>query len=310
MRSPCPPAVDAASPAAADRPGPTTARVVAARPRLVATPLLWRALLVGGCSESPAERKADAAKAAPTVLTLSGSSTMQPLITDIARRFEASHPGTRVEVEGGGSGRGVSDSRGGKSDIGMVSRALGDDEKDLQGFAIARDGIAVLVHRDNPVAALKQQQLVDIFTGKTTHWKAVGGKDAAIHAITRDEGRSSLEVFTRYLGIKAAEIKAPQSLGDNALVFEALASNPNAIAFVSVGESETRAASLPIKLLTVDGVAASSKTVSSGNYPIARPLSLVTRGQPTGVAKEFIDFALSPQVADIVRKHDFVAYLE
>ena len=300
----------AASPAAADFATPRSTGYARVALRIAAGQMLCLTFLFAGCSDKPDDPKADAAQAAAARLTLSGSSTLQPLVTAIARRFEAAHPGIRIEVAGGGSAKGVSDVRDGKSDIGMVSRALGDSEKELQGFAIARDGIAVLVHRDNPVAALKREQLRAIFTGQATRWSAVGGRDAAIHVITRDEGRSVLELFTKYLGIQPAEIRAAESIGDNPGVYEAIKANPQAIAFFSIGEGEVRAASEPIKLLAVDGVAASSKTVSSGNYPIARPLLLVTREQPAGTKKAFIDFALSPQIADLVKHNDFVPYLE
>ena len=284
----------------------------ALRRHVVAWPILALVLLSNGCSEKTAETAAapSAALNSRPTLTLSGSSALLPLMTDIARRFETSHPGVRIEVAGGGSGRGIADAREGKVDIGMVSRALGDKEKDLQGFAIARDGIAVLVHRDNPVSALKREQLRDIYTGKTTRWKAVGGKDADIVVVTRDKGRSSLEPFTAYLGVEATEFKAQQSIGDNAAVYDALKGSPNAIVFISLGESERRAATEAIKLLAIDGVAATRRNVSSGNYPVSRALSLVTQELPAGVRKEFVDYSLSPLVADLVDKHHFIPYLE
>ena len=296
--------------AVAGLPAPRATHERAAAQRFAAAPLLFLTLLLTGCSDKPADANAAAAPAATVTLTISGSTTQQPMVAAIARRFEASQPGTRIEVAAGGSGKGLSDLREGKSDIAMVSRVLDESEKDLHGFAMGRDGIAVLVHRDNRVSGLKQRQLRDIFTGKTTRWSAVGGSDVPIHVITRDKGRGSLDVMSRYLGIEAAAIIASQSVGANAAVYEAIQSNPQAVAFLSLGESEARAASAPIKLLAIDGVAASSKTISSGNYPIARPLLLVTREQPAARTKAFIDFALSPQVADIVKQYAFVPYLE
>ena len=295
------------------RPAQAAARRARALRRAgIALRILGLALLLTGCSEKRAEPEATlavTAKSAPT-LTLSGSSALQPMMIDIARRFEQSHPGVRIGIAGGGSGRGITDAREGKADIGMVSRALGDGEKDLQGFAIARDGIAVLVHRDNPVSALNRQQLRDIYTGKTTRWKVVGGQDAEIVVVTRDKGRSSLEPFTAYLGVEATEFKAQQSIGDNAAVYEALKASPNAIVFISLGESERRAATEPIKLLAIDGIAATRTNVSAGNYPVSRALSLVTRELPAGMQKEFIDFSLSPQVADLIERHHFIPYRE
>ena len=113
--------------------------------------ILWSILAllpVGGCTRSDAASK----------LTLTGSSTVAPLALEIAKRFEARNPGVRVDVQSGGSGRGLSDARKGLAQIGMVSRALKDDEKDLTAFTIAMDGVCVILHKSNQVAALKCKQ--------------------------------------------------------------------------------------------------------------------------------------------------------
>src|SRR5207253_2388920 len=106
-----------------------------------------------------------------------------PLAGEIGKRFEARHPGVRVDVQTGGSARGASDLRQGLNDIGMLSRPLNDDEKDLHAFAIANDGVCIILHKSNPVAALSDAQVVDIYTGKTTNWKDVGGRDATITVV-------------------------------------------------------------------------------------------------------------------------------
>lgn len=244
-------------------------------------------------------------------LLLTGSSTMGPMLVEITKRFEALHPGTRFEVQMGGSGRGINDARAGKNDIGMVSRTLTDKESDVYEFPIARDGVAVVLHRDNPVQALADQQLRDIYTGKITNWKKVGGHDTHITVITGEAGRGSTEFFNQYLELREVDIKASLTLGDNPERFKTLLNNPDAIIYVSVGEAERREkAGTPIKLLPVGGVAATSKNIRSGNYPISRPLILVTKNLPTGLIKEFITFSLSSQVTDIILKYDFVPYLD
>ena len=99
-------------------------------------------------------------------LVLTGSSTVAPLAAEIGKGFEKGHPGMRVDVQSGGSSRGVTDARKGLANIGMVSRALKDDEKDLKAFSIARDGVGITLHKDNPVNTLSDRQIVDIYTGK------------------------------------------------------------------------------------------------------------------------------------------------
>lgn len=244
-------------------------------------------------------------------LLLTGSSTMAPLMADLARRFESLHPGVRIEVQAGGSGRGISDARAGKADIGMVSRALTEKEADLKGFAIARDGVCLIVHRDNPVKSLSSRQVVDIYTGKTVNWKAVGGRDAGIAVLSAGTGYSSTELFTHYFGLSYGDIKAQAVLGDNPTRIKAVSENPNGIVYVSVGEAERNAlAGAPIKLFAMEGIVATSKTIRSGDFPIQRPLTLVTKDLPKGLAKEFIGVSLSPQVTDLVKKHDFIPYLD
>ncbi len=110
-------------------------------------------------------------------LVLTGSSTVAPLALEIGKRFEQRNPGVRVDVQTGGSTRGVNDARTGLADIGMASRALKSDEGDLTSYRIAMDGIGIILHRDNPVHELSDGQIRAIYTGKITNWKSLCGTD-------------------------------------------------------------------------------------------------------------------------------------
>lgn len=134
-------------------------------------------------------------------LVITGSSTMCPLIADIGKRFQQLHPDIQVDVQCGGSGRGISDARDGKADIGMVSRTLTDKENNLYGFPIARDGISIILHKNNPVKFLSDAQVVGIYTGKITNWKIVGGRNISIAVVNPKKGYSSAELFTHYFKI-------------------------------------------------------------------------------------------------------------
>lgn len=244
-------------------------------------------------------------------LLLAGSTTMAPLMVEIGRRFQTLHPGIQIEVQMGGSGRGISDARQGKADIGMVSRALGESERDLTGMPIARDGVAIIVHKDNPVSALSDRQLLDIYSGKIANWRQVGGRDAPLNMLAGPPEGASSELFSHYLQLPYEQIKAKGRVAANAERIAAVAADPHAMIWVSVGESERKARDgVPIKLLAVGGVAASSKNVRNGNYPLSRPLTLVTRGTPTGAARIFLEFSVSSQVTDLVLAFDFVPYLD
>ena len=240
-------------------------------------------------------------------LVLTGASTIAPLAGEIARRFESRHPGTRIDVQTGGSSRGINDVRNGTVDIGMVSRDLKPEEKGLHAYAIALDGVGIIVNASNPVGMLHRWQLIDIYTGKIVNWMEVGGTNSPITVVHKAEGRSTLELFLGYLNLKNSQIKPHVVIGDNAQGIKTVAGNRNAIGYVSIGAAVYEAEhGTPIKLLPLDGVAAAVANVRSGTFPLSRPLNLVTRAFPEGLAREFIEFARSPEVHDLVEAQYFV----
>jgi phosphate transport system substrate-binding protein len=247
------------------------------------------------------------ARADDQKITITGASTIAPLALEIGKRFEKLNKGVRVDVQTGGSSRGVNDARNGLAQIGMVSRPLKSDEADLKAFPIANDGVCMIIHKSNPVNALTNDQVKAIYTGRVTNWKDVGGKDAAITVAHKAEGRSTLELFLNFYGLKNSEVKAGVIVGDNLQDIKSVATNPSAIGYVSIGSAEYEAeAGSPIKLLPMDGVAANVANVRDGKFPLSRPLNLVTKEPPQGLVKRFIDFAQSKEVHDLVKEQYFV----
>ncbi|MBW4637124.1 MAG: phosphate ABC transporter substrate-binding protein [Gloeocapsa sp. UFS-A4-WI-NPMV-4B04] len=272
------------------------------------TPLFigFAASLVQSCSKPP-EAATKSADQLQGKLVLTGSSTVAPLAAEIAKLYEAEHSGVRIDVQSGGSSRGIADARQGVADVGMVSRSLKDNEKDLQTFTIAKDGISIIVNNANPIKRLTDKQIVDIYTDKINNWKQVGGIDAPITVVNKAEGRSTLELFAEHFKIDTKNIKADVVIGDNEQGIKTVGGNPNAVGYVSIGSGEYAAThQTPIKLLPVEGIAASITNVTNGTFPISRPLNLVTKTTPTGLQKDFIDFARSQQVQDIVKEQYFV----
>lgn len=268
--------------------------------------LLTACISLQSCSTSNQAAINDTSKSG-SKLILIGSSTVAPLAAEIAKRFESGHPGVRVDVQSGGSSRGITDARQGVANIGMVSRSLKPEEKDLKAFSIARDGVTVILHKDNPLKSLSDKQIVDIYTGKVTNWRSLGGKDGTITVVNKAEGRSTLELFIDYFKLKNTDIKAQVVIGENEQGIKTVAGNPNAIGYVSIGSAENGATNkVAIKLLPINGIAATTANVQNDTFPISRPLNLVTKTQPQGLTKEFIDFAKSQQVSDIVKKQNFV----
>lgn len=272
----------------------------------------WRFVLTLLCCGLAASGSAQSPAPVPGArVLLSGSSTMAPLMVEVARRFQTLHPGVQIEVRMGGSGRGIDDARQGKADIGMVSRSLGATEGDLRGVPVARDGVAVIVHRDNPVQSLSERQLLDIYSGKVANWRQLGGRDAPLHVLAATREGGSSELISQYLQLPHEQIKARRLVGPNAQRVSEVAADPLALIWLSLGEAERNVRDgAAIKLVAIDGVTASSQSVRNGNYPIARPLTLVTREEPRGIVRTFIEFCLSSQVTDIVLAFNFVPYMD
>lgn len=248
-----------------------------------------------------------ASAADPGKLSLTGSSTIAPLALDLGKRFEKLNPGLRVDVQAGGSSRGITDARSGLADIGMVSRALKPDEADLTPYVVALDGITVILHKSNPVKALSNEQIIGIYTGQIRNWKAVGGKDLPITVVNKAEGRSTLELFLHYFKLKAPDVKAQVVIGDNQQGIKTVAGNPGAIGYVSIGTAEYEAEDgTPIKLLPIQGVAATVANVRNRSFPLSRQLNLVTREPAVGLSRRFIDFAQSREVYDLIQDQFFV----
>ncbi|MCB1937225.1 MAG: phosphate ABC transporter substrate-binding protein [Nitrosomonas sp.] len=260
---------------------------------LIIAGLLW---LLAGAVDAASQR-----------LILTGSSTVAPLVGEMARRFESQFPGVRIDVQTGGSSRGINDVRKGIADIGMVSRQLKQNENDLYAFTIALDGISLIVHADSPIVSLSKTQIADMFTGQITHWSVVGGTDARITVVNKAEGRSTLELLLDYLELKNSEIKPHIIIGDNAQGIKTVAGNRNAIGYLSIGAAEYEVKrGAPIRLLALDGVQASVKNIHNGSFPLSRPLNLVTASEPQGLIRQFIAFAQSSQVHDLIKSQYFV----
>ena len=240
-------------------------------------------------------------------LVITGSSTVAPLGAELAKAYEAAHPNVRIDVQSGGSSRGMNDVRKGLADIGMVSRALNDDEGDLTTYTIAYDGIGMIVNSANPVRSLSREQIIAIYTNGVNSWAEVGGPEQTIVVVNKAEGRSTLVLFLKFFGLKSADVVADVVIGDNQQGLKTVAGNPWAIGYVSIGSAEYEVAQgQPIRLLPLADVEASTAAVREGRFPLSRPLNFVTSPAATGLAEDFINFARSPDVHAIVEQQFFI----
>ena len=248
----------------------------------------------------------DNAPAAVTgTVATDGSTSMEKVIGALSESFMANNADATVTYNPTGSGAGITAVQEGTCDIGLSSRALKDEEKaaGLKETVLAYDGIAIIVHPDNPVSDLTIEQIAQLYTGEITNWKDVGGNDAEVVLIGREAASGTRDGFESITGTKE-KCQYRQELTSTGDVITAVSQNPDAIGYASLASIKDS-----VKALNVDGVTPSEATVKDGSYKVQRPFVLVTvEGKAlTPVAQAFFDYATSPDAAAIIAKAGAVA---
>jgi len=200
------------------------------------------------------------------------------------------YPGIEINVQGGGSSAGIRAVQNHICHMGMSSRHLTpEEEKNIQTYRIALDGIVLIVHKDNPVANLTRTQVREIFTGRIRNWQDLGGKNRRITVITREEGPGTRASFEEK--VMDNEHFAPDALvqDSNGAVREIVAGNPAAIGYISYGLVDER-----VKPLAIDTIAPSESAIRNGTYPLVREFLFLTCGEPGELTRNFIQFVFSP----------------
>ena len=246
----------------------------------------------------------DTAAITGTVST-DGSTSMEKVIGALSESFMAANGGVTVNYNPTGSGSGITAVQGGTCDIGLSSRALKDEEKaaGLKETVLAYDGIAIIVHPDNPVADLSIEQIAKLYTGEITNWKDVGGNDAEVVLIGREAASGTRDGFESITGTKD-KCQYRQELTSTGDVITAVSQNPDAIGYASLASIKDS-----VKALNVDGVTPSEATVKDGSYKVQRPFVLVTMEgkELSPAAQAFFDYAVSSDAASIIAKAGAVA---
>ena len=289
---------------------------------LVLIGLLVLAMLatVVGCQPTPTAAPTEApAESAPnpaptpagtglsSEITEAGSTTVQPLAEKLAEAFSAQYPEVEITVQGGGSSVGVKSAGEGTVDVGAASREVKDSEKeefpDLVVHTIARDGIAIVAHPDVPVDNLTKEQVRDIFAGEITNWSEVGGPDKPIVVVSREEGSGTRAAFEEMvMGKEGPPIVDTAILQpSNGAVRTTVSTTPDSIGYLSFGYLDES-----VKTLAVDGVEPTEANAASGDYPIVRPLNLLTKGEPTGVVEAWLGFILGDEGQAIVAEEGYI----
>ncbi len=249
-----------------------------------------------------------AASALSGNISEAGSTTVQPLAEKLAGAFKTVNPNVKVDIKGGGSSVGIKAANDGTVDIGAVSRELTQDDPQLQKFLLAKDGIAIIVSPANTVNDLSKNQIRDIFAGVITNWSQVGGPDKEIHVVAREEGSGTRTAFQEMVMGKDAQgktinlVKNTILQSSNGALLQVVKGDAQAIGFISFGYLNSS-----VKALSIDGIAATEANAKSGDYPIVRPLYFVTRGQPTGVVKSFIEYCTGPEAQKLVAAEGYIS---
>jgi phosphate transport system substrate-binding protein len=251
--------------------------------------LLALALLVG-CGEPLATPE-------PVFLQAAGSMAMGPLVTDLATAFSEQDPLVTVEVTGLGTQFGLRALGAGEADLALASWLPADLDPDWRATAIARDGIAIIVHQSNQVEGLGLLQLQDLFSGRTYDWTAVRRAVAQgqVQPVSREEGSGTRAAFE-------ALVMGDQPVTPNAILapspqamIDYVAAHPEAIGYVSMGSVRP-----DVKVLTIEGEPPTPDTAGRGSYPLTRELWLITANPPSRAVEDFVRFALSAAGQQIV----------
>ena len=241
-------------------------------------------------------------------LTIQGSTTVLPIAQAAAEAYMDNNPEADITVRGGGSGTGIAALIDGATDIADASRPMKDKEiktareKGVNPIAhvVARDGIAVVVHPDNPINAISIENIKAIYTGEISRWDKVGGKGTIV-VVSRDAASGTFEAFNELALNNAKLTDGALMLASNLEIARTVAQTPGAIGYIGLGYLTD-----DVKALKVEDIMPSEVTVNDNSYPLARPLFMYTNGEPKGLAKSFVDFIMSSTGQDIVKEAGFV----
>jgi len=249
-------------------------------------------------------------------LRISGASTIFPVLQQLSGQYEQ-RSGHRLLLSAGGSGKGISDVREGSSLVGMVSRALREEEKsDLLYTTIGLDTLAFIVNDSNPLRDITRAELIALYTGQSDWQQLTPNHGWPIRLVSKEVGRSTLDLFEGFTGLTSpdrsdatAPLISPQAsiIGSNLESLTLVAGQHGGIGYVSLGAAESAIkAGLPARILTLNGIRASAETIRSGRYPIRRELNLVYR-ERTGQVDALLSLLSSAEGKRVIENAGFIA---
>jgi phosphate transport system substrate-binding protein len=249
-------------------------------------------------------------------VTIKGSDTMVQLMGSWAEGFKKANPGIDISVTGGGSGTGVAALMNGTTDICASSREMQEKEKQQakekniapKEYVVARDGLAVFVHPDNPVKELTMEQVKKIYTGAYKNWKEIGGPDQTITVLSRENNSGTYVFFQEHVLNKEDYTKDARLMTSTSAITQSVSDDKWSIGYGGIAYA--LAAKVRIVNIKKDAnapaVTPSDETVLNGSYPIARPLLLYFNGEPKDQLKAFLDYCLSPEGQKVVKEIGYI----
>ena len=232
-----------------------------------------------------------------------GSTSVQPVAEKLVEKYKETHPDAQINVQGGGSSVGIKSAQDGTADIGTSSKALKKNESQgLTQIPLGQDGIVIAVNTKNSVDGVTSEQLKDIFSGKITNWKEVGGSDGKINVIRREDGSGTLDAFESIVMGKDTKIKSDAVVQSSTeAVKQSVKTDENAIGFVSYAHMSS-----DVKALKIDGVSPSDDTIADGSYKLQRPFLFLVKGTSNQATQDFLNFVNSREGQKVLKDEKIV----
>lgn len=259
-------------------------------------------------TENSSEASAEGTGLSGSII-IAGSTSVTPVAEELAAVFMDQNTDVNIDVQGIGSSAGIKSANDGTADVGMSSRNLkpGEEEWGLKQYVIGYDGIAVVVNPSNTVSDLTDAQIKDIFSGKITNWKEVGGADQEILVVSREAGSGTRGAFEELMELveKNAEGKEVSTVKQDALIAEGngavkanIAAKEASIGYISLSYLDES-----VKGLSVDGASVSVENIVNGSYKISRPFIMLTKSEDNELANAYLEFILSDEGQEVVSQH-------
>lgn len=239
-------------------------------------------------------------------IDIAGGTAHIPVMKDAARKIMTQYPRINITVAGGGSGVGIQKVGEGLVDIGNAGRPVSSKElsqyPQLISFPFAVDGVAPIVNPANQIINLNSAQIKDIFSGKISNWKDVGGDDAAIHIYSRDEASGTRAVFWKKCLSKGDIVESANIVPSNGAMKVAISQDRHALGYMSIGHLDET-----VKAVALDNVAPTQENAINGSYPVVRKLFMNTNGAPEPLVKAFINYILGADGATSITRHGYIS---